>query len=251
MTSDLPGADPASAAPADLLEPLRAVERSTRRLATRTVLASLAGVAAAATVPLWSAVDRLRPVIAGTYIQQTALWQWDIAPRDAWWAFGLVLLLPCVLVVWAAVLARRRLTAAAAAAPFQVRLAETTAGPGVGRLTDAQRRARERGRREELLVQQRYVVQQTRKGSWLWAEIGATFAFILGVWVGSALVLAALGLQATMLGIAMAATSWGIVVIPVALWYLVPGARRALARRRAGTAPEAEAPPTGPSAAGQ
>lgn len=262
MTMELPGADPGDADPdgadpADSLEPLRVVERAARRVATTTVLASLAGVAVAATIPVWSEADRLRPVVAGSYVRQTVLWRWDIAAHDAWWALGLVLLLPCLLAVSAALVARRQLARSAASPLFQVRPTEVAAGPGAGRITEAQRRARERGRREELLTQQRYAVARTRKGSTLWAELGGATALILGVWIGSALALSALGQQESTLGIAMAATSWWIVVVPVGAWYLVRSARRAVVRRRSGTAPASDAPssepsvPQQPSGAGQ
>lgn len=225
----------------DPLTPLRDADRQARAVARATVVGALAGMALAATIPLWSDEERLRPILAGSDVRQSVLWAWDIAPHDAWWAFGLVLLVPSVMAVVGAVVTRRRLTRAAAARPFQRSLAISAPGPvattatvtGPGRLTDAQRRARERGRQDGLATQQRHVVAQTRRRVSVWTHLGGAFALVMAVWFGVALAVSALGLQSTPMGVAVGVASWWIVLVPLALWVALGAARRALVGRRA------------------
>ena len=224
-------------APPDPLEPLRTTDRRARTVAGATIGGTLAGMAAAATIPLWSDEERLRPILAASDVRDSFAWAWDLSPSDGWWAFGLMLLVPCLAATAGAVVSWRRLLRAAAAPPFQVCAAESRPVPasatsGAGRLTDAQRRARERGRREEISTQQRYAVIRAGRGLSVWTHLGGGFAVVVGVWFGTALVLAALGMQATPLGIGIATASWWIALVPVLAWEGFAAARRALVRRR-------------------
>ncbi|UZN03681.1 hypothetical protein [Cellulomonas sp. S1-8] len=209
----------------DPLAPLRDADRRARRIATATVGGTLVGMAAAATIPLWSAQERLRPVLSAGDVRQAVLWEWDLGLHDGWWAFGLVLLVPCLMVAAGAVVARRRLTRASGADAF--RSATTpAAGPGQGGVTAAQREARERGRRGRIRTQQGHVVARERRALSVWTTLGGTFALVLGTWFGTALAVSASGLRATTAGVWLTAASWWVVLVPLALWGVLTTARR-------------------------
>ncbi|QCB94803.1 hypothetical protein [Cellulomonas shaoxiangyii] len=232
MTTGSAAASASTEAPVatDPLTPLREADRRARRTAAATVAGTLAGMAAAATIPLWSDEERLRPVLSAADVRQAVHWEWDLAPHDGWWAFALVLLAPCLAAAAGAVVTRRRLTRAAGAAPFRARPGQATAG--AGRITAAQRRARERGRSDDLRRQQQYAVARERRAVSVWTHLGGAFALVLGTWFGTALAVSALGLRATPVGIGLTVASWWVVLVPLALWGVVVAVRRVARPRR-------------------
>ncbi|MBO3089753.1 hypothetical protein [Cellulomonas dongxiuzhuiae] len=215
----------------DPLAPVRDTDRRATRIAAVTVGGALAGTAAAATIPLWSAQERLRPILSAADVRRAVHWEWDLARHDAWWAFAVVLLVPCVMAVTGALLARRRLHRASAAAAFRPDRTTPAPRPAADPLTTAQRAARERGRHHDVRTQQGHVVARERRHLSVWTHLGAAFALILGTWFGTALVVSALGLRDTTVGIWLTVASWWVVLVPLALWGVVVGLRRVVRGR--------------------
>ncbi|MBO3085375.1 hypothetical protein [Cellulomonas fengjieae] len=224
METDAPAVD-------TLAAPWRAVERRARRVVGAILLGVLATALVGASVPLWSSAESLQ-LAAAVYRSGTgSVLRWEVAPSDAWCVGLVALILPGIAAVvgWA-----RSRSARSHAVPALAAL--VAGGSAGGRLSEAQRRARERGRQQEVTTQVRHYTEQHRPRLSAWTTLGGTFAILGGVWALVAVVLSAAGATSTVVGAFVAVYSWFIVLIGAVVVYALAHGAGALRRRR-GAAP--------------
>lgn len=187
----------------DPAEPWRTVERQARLVVGAIVLGMLVTGAVGASVPAWSSEESLRLAASAYYRGTGSSLTWDVAAVSAWYVGLLVLAPPLAAAVLGWVLSRRRLSRAVPA------LAALLPAPSGGaRLSEAQRRARERGQQQEHAMQLRHYTEQHRARTSVWTTLGGAFAILGGTWVLCAVVLAAAGATSTVVGAFVAVYSW-------------------------------------------
>ena len=210
----------------DVLHPWRHADRRATRIAVIAVTSALAAMLVAATLPLWAGADPIRTILLAAYQNNQLDWIWEFSPRDAWWAVGLVLVVPVLCTVVGAYRSRRRLADATRRMPGAAD--QSTIG---GALSTGQRNARVRGREVDLAARQRRFAEQNRSRMSVWSSLGAAFAYILGGWFLIGIALDVTGATAAPVGLWIAAQSWWLLIAALVVW----GAILSLADRRRGS----------------
>jgi hypothetical protein len=213
-----------STEPTDVLQPWRDSDRTGTRSAVIAVSATLAAMLAAATLPLWAGDAVIRTLLLGTYSGTRSEWLWAFSTADAWWAVGVVLLVPVLGTVVGAVRTRRRLTEARNGMPTTANL--STIGTA---LSDGQREGQIRAREADLAARQRRFTEQHKRRVSIWTVLGATFSVLLGGWFLIGITLSVTGATSTPAGGWIAAYSWALLVAAIIVWSAIT----ALVERRA------------------
>ena len=210
----------------DVLLPWRHADRRATLIAVIAVASALAAMLIAATLPLWAGKDPIRTVLLAAYNQNQLDWIWEFSPRDAWWAVGLVFVVPVLSTVVGAYRSRRRLADATRRMPGTAGL--STIGPA---LSEGQRNAQVRSREVDLAARQRRFTEQNRSRLSPWSSLGAAFTYILGGWFLIGIALDVTGATATPVGLWIAAQSWWLLIAAPIVW----GAILNLTDRRRGS----------------
>ena len=210
----------------DVLRPWRQADRRATQIAVIAVASALAAMLIAATLPLWAGDDPIRTILLAAYNHNQVDWIWEFSARDAWWAVGLVLVVPVLCTVFGAYRSRRRLADALRRMPGSAGL--STIGPA---LSEGQRGAQVRSREVDLAARQRRFTEQNRSRMSPWSSLGATFAYILGGWFLIGITLDVTGATAVPVGLWIAAQSWWLLIAALIVW----GAILSLADRRRGS----------------
>jgi hypothetical protein len=191
----------------DALRLWRRSDRVGTRTAVITVVATLTAMLVAATLPLWVGVVPVRTALLGTYSGTSTDWLWSFSSADAWWAIGVVLVVPVLCTVVGALRSRQRLADAERRMPMIANL--STVGTA---LSAGQRDAQLRNRRADLAATQRRFTEQNRRRVSVWTILGAAFSVVLGGWFLIGIALSVSGATATPTGAWIAAFSWWVLV---------------------------------------
>lgn len=181
----------------DVHLPWRVADRGARRVAVAVVAGSVAVVAMGATMPSWTDEETLRVPLVDVSDGFHMVWIWDLPVGAAWWAFALVLLLPCVAVVLGARRTRMRLEHALAHLPAE----SPPARPGPPMLTPAER----------------FALHYPPRLS-VWTGGGRTAALLPGGLTVVAVVVAALGQSDSALGTWFAGAAWFFALLGAVMW---------------------------------
>jgi hypothetical protein len=221
-------------AAADPLSEWRRVDRLATRIAVVTASATVVAMLVGALLPLLVGDVAIRTLLAAYYNGTQADWNWDFSAADAWWAIGLVLLVPVLATLVGALRARRRLSHATQHMPADVDL--STIGPAV---TEGQRAARARSLQSDLGARRERFAQQNRSRLPVLSTLGAAFAILLGGWLLIAIALDLAGATSTPVGAWIATYSWWLMVAGLVVWSVIV---HLIGRRRTRETAGVEAP---------